>query len=403
MAVYYVDNIGGTDGAEGKCPACAVRDYKGLALAAGDTVLFKRGTIWREQLEIVGGAEDAPITYGAYGEGEDPTFSGGVDLSSPDDWTLTERENVWLCTRAVPTDVGNFAYGGEYTAELVWEEADLCKQGQFYDSRVGECNQNRERTVTPQRLLVCSVGNPALVYSSVEAIPYAKRSLGVMQSHTRYEGLRFISSGVHGLTAFGDTRDVVVRGCTFEGIGGCGWSRERRIRFGNGIEFWIGAEDVLIENNVFKHVYDSCATHQGPDGKTPPARNFHVRGNLFDTYSMAAFEYRAQMMIDSSFTNNVCRNAGCGFGMLGESLPRKSEIYPQPMGHHVFLWRMPVAPEGGSLLIEGNDFGAAPNGAAIYSIICPEAEAQITFRSNTYSGERLMTAFFGGEKKDSFL
>ena len=103
------------------------------------------------------------------------------------------------------------------------------------------------------------------------------------------------------------------------------------------------------------------------------------------------------MMIASSFEGNICRNAGCGFGMLGEQLPRRSEIWPQPMGHHIFLWRIPEATEGGSLYITDNTFEAAPVGAAIYSIISAEAEAQMTLDNNLYTKNEVLLNRFGGE------
>ena len=83
--------------------------------------------------------------------------------------------------------------------------------------------------------------------------------------------------------------------------------------------------------------------------------------------------------------------------MLGEVLPRKSEIWPQPMGHHIFLWRIPEATDGGSLLIADNTFEDAPVGAAIYSIISPEAEAQITLDNNAYTRNSVLLNRFGGE------
>jgi hypothetical protein len=54
------------------------------------------------------------------------------------------------------------------------------------------------------------------------------------------------------------------------------------------------------------------------------------------------------------------------------------------------------------LRIEGNRFGAAPVGAAIYSIISPEAEAQITLDHNTYtiSNEQLLNRFGGVDYTD---
>ncbi len=400
MSVYYVDPIYGNDANEGITEGAPKQNYEEIVLMPGDCLLFKRNSFFRGVLKMTGGTEAAPITYGAYGEGERPTFCGSVDLSAASCWLPTDRENIWQCAVEVPTDVGNFIFNdSECTATMRWERDALCGQGDFYDSRFGECCESgNHRPTSQQELLLYSVGNPARVYSHIEAAVYGERWLGKMQSYLTIEGLRFINGGVHGLVASGDTKNVVIRNCCFENIGGCGWSRKERIRFGNAIEFWVGAENVLIENNSFRNIYDSCATHQGLDYVTPPARNFHVRNNLFDTYSMAAFEYRAQMMIDSSFTGNLCKNAGRGFGMLGEKLPRRSEIWPQPMGHHIFLWRIWSAPEGGSLLIADNTFVDAPSGAAVYSIICPEAEAQITFRSNRYEGEYLMKAFFGGKE-----
>jgi hypothetical protein len=110
---------------------------------------------------------------------------------------------------------------------------------------------------------------------------------------------------------------------------------------------------------------------------------------------MAAFEYRDKLPIQSEFSYNVCQNAGCGFAMLGETLPRSSEIWPQPMGHHIFLWRIPEATEGGSLSIHDNVFSYAPVGAAIYSIISKEAEAQISLKNNAYTKNDTLLTYFG--------
>ena len=398
MAVYYIDSLDGADKWSGLSPDTAIRDYKMLSPTPGDTLLFKRGTEYREPLFITGGTDGAPITYGSYGEGELPIFCGSIDVSDPDDWQLTDRENVWRLVRDIPTDVGNFIFNvDECTATLRWDKNCLTGQGDFYDSRFSECNKNGGVTVSTQEILMYSVGNPARVYSHIEAAVYGERALGNLKSNVIVRDLCFMNSGLHALTGVGDTKNVTVGGCLFKNIGGCGWDRDRRIRFGNALEFWIGAENIIIENNTFKNIYDSCATHQGPDHQTPPARNFHCRNNVFDTYSMAAFEYRGQMMIDSSFVGNVCRNAGCGFGMLGEGLPRRSEIWPQPMGHHIFIWRMFDPTPDGSLLIADNVFEDSPVGAAVYSIVPPEIEAQINFKSNTYSDNCLLVAHFGGK------
>lgn len=395
MATYYIDVINGNDENDGLSPEKAKKDHRSINVKAGDKVLFKRGSFIRDTLNITEGEDNAPITYGAYGDGEKPTFCASTDVSSVSDWIETDKKNVWKCLKSIPGDIGNFVFGeSECTATFRWNKEELSGQGDFNDSRFAQGEQYR-RNYSEQEVLLYSEKNPAEYYGHIEAVSYAKRSIGTLKSNIIIEDLRVMNSGVHGFAGAG--KNVTIRSCDFENIGGCGWNRDLKIRFGNAVEFWTYAEDVLVENCTFKNVYDSCITHQGPGEKTIPALRFNCRGNTFDTYGMAAFEYRDKLPIDSSFTNNVCKNAGCGFAMLGEELPRKSEIWPQPMGHHIFLWRIPKATEGGNLVISGNEFGPAPVGAAIYSIISPEAEAQMTIDNNKYTKNNVLLNRFGGE------
>ena len=55
------------------------------ALAPGDSVLFRKGQTWREQLTVPSsGSAGNPITFGAYGEGVNPIISGANPVST---WT----------------------------------------------------------------------------------------------------------------------------------------------------------------------------------------------------------------------------------------------------------------------------------------------------------------------------
>ena len=396
MSVYYIDPVFGLDSNDGLSAATPKQDYRSIPLAAGDTVSFKRGSFYRQQLLLRGGGENGRITYTSYGEGELPVFCGSVDVSAPEDWEET-APHIWRCVREIPGDVGNFAFNGnECTAALRWQREDLQNQGDFWDSRLGE--GERKTGNTPQEVLLYSVKNPALYYSHVECISYGTRQLGWLCSGLVIENLHFRNSGVHALAGIGN--NITVRNCQFENIGGCVWDKSLIIRFGNAVELWEMGENILVENCRFLNIYDSCVTHQGPGEDTIPARNFICRNNVFDTYGMAAFEYRDKLPIASEFTGNVCKNAGCGFAMLGEILPRKSEIWPQPMGHHIFLWRIEHATEGGSLLIAGNEFYDSPAGAAIYSIIDRAAEDQICLKDNIFQGENLFLCRFGGQESN---
>lgn len=398
MFIYYIDPISGNDLQDGLTPETARKTYKALALCPGDTVCFKRGSFYREALKIVSGSDDYPITYSAYGKGAAPVFCGSTDVSMEADWEEI-LENIWFCKKEIPGDVGNFVFNeGDCTAALRWSPDQLTQQGDFWDSRFGEGEQ--KDGATAQKILLYSAKHPAQFYSHIECVSYKDRVLGRLCSNIIIENLHFKNSGVHALA--GEGKNVIIRNCTFENIGGCVWNRGLQIRFGNGVEFWVYGENILVENCTFKNIYDSCVTHQGPGEKTIPTRNFICRNNIFDTYGMAAFEYRDKLPIDSAFTGNTCRNAGCGFAMLGEELPRKSEIWPQPMGHHIFLWRIPSPTVGGHLEIKSNVFGPAPVGAAIYSIIAPEAEAQIELDQNTYTGNPVLLNRFGGVNYSDF-
>lgn len=394
MSIYYIDSINGNDKNDGRSEKLPKRSADNLLLKAGDSLLFRRGSFIRGALKIVGGAENAPIRYGAYGEGEMPVFCGSADVSKPEYWELTEHANLWRCVKAIDGDVGNFVLDGRCAATLRWEKKELSSNGDFFDSRFAEGEQNK-RKYSKQELLFYCDEPPYQKYKSIECVSFATRELGRLKSNIIIEGLCFMNSGVHALAGAG--KNVTVRRCAFKNIGGCAWNKELKIRFGNGVEFWNYAENVTVEECSFENVYDSCVTHQGGGEGLLPAKNFLCRKNLFDTYGMAALELRDIVSQGFYFLDNECKNAGCGFAMLGEDLPRSSEIWPQPMGHHVFLWRMDGATENGRVEIKNNVFGYAPVGAAIYSIIAPEAEEQFFVDGNTYTPNERLLVRFGGE------
>lgn len=377
--IYYIDPIYGKFDADGLSSTNARREYTDLALMPGDTVLFRRGTLIRDSLYRSAGAPGSPITYGAYGEGENPIFCGSVDVSDPEKWTEI-RANVWQYTDVLTSEACNFIFdlpdGRRMGATLRWEEDYLCAQGDFYDSRFG-CG-GRYTGREEAKVLLYSMGNPGEVYSHIECAVWGRRNLSDNKCHTVTEDLCFFGSGVHGMSGGAD--HVTVRRCTFCYIGGAVWNCQLRIRFGNAIEFWEHGEDILIEDCYFNEIYDSCITQQGSD-QCEPARNLVMRNNLFANFGMGAYEGRDRMLVDSAFTDNICMFAGGGFSGYGDTKPRRSEIYPQPMGHHLFMWRIPRATKGGGFEVARNRFHEA-SGRAIYSIISPEAEAQMNVHDN---------------------
>ena len=92
-AMYYVANAGNdscdgtsqTIGSSGACAWKTIAKVNASTFSPGDSILFNKGDAWREQLTVPSsGSAGNPITFGAYGSGEKPIFSGADVISS---WT----------------------------------------------------------------------------------------------------------------------------------------------------------------------------------------------------------------------------------------------------------------------------------------------------------------------------
>jgi len=86
---YYVDATLGNDANDGKTPDLAwqtVAKVNGETFNPGESILFKRGETWREQLTVPSsGASGKFITFGAYGSGNRPIISGADIITG---WTV---------------------------------------------------------------------------------------------------------------------------------------------------------------------------------------------------------------------------------------------------------------------------------------------------------------------------
>jgi len=96
-SIYHVKN-GGSDGADGLSDATAWAScvkVNGFAFSPGDSILFRRGDLWRDSLVIgYSGTAASPIFYGAYGTGPKPIFNGANVTTG---WSLVSG-NIYSTT-----------------------------------------------------------------------------------------------------------------------------------------------------------------------------------------------------------------------------------------------------------------------------------------------------------------
>ncbi|MFR3484576.1 MAG: hypothetical protein ACLTXL_14435 [Clostridia bacterium] len=268
---------------------------------------------------------------------------------------------------------------------MSWTPEELAKQGDWHYTQIGKNDSREEAAILriPEAFYLYSKGNPGDVYENIECAVYGQRTMLKGRRWVIAENLAFCNSGVHG---YGESKPehVVIRHCEFRFIGGCIWSRRLKIRFGNGVECWDGGHDCLIEGNMFDNVYDSCVTHQGSDNTEVPERIYFLN-NTFQNYGMAAYECRDRIGRDIRSDGN--RHRRRGICLAERDAACWSEIWLQPMGHYVFIWRIDNPTDGGQISVQNNVFYKSPYGAAIYSIINPEAEKQFIIDHNRYYKE----------------
>lgn len=399
MKTYYIDFANGNDAFDGLSPETAWQSQHPELLQPGDTVLFKRGSFFRGALRNPSGIPGQPITYGAYGEGENPVFSAGLDVSDPAVWECV-GENLWKCNADNLDEVGNFMFADGTCGALCWEQKDLKEQGDWFDNNFGRTHSSLK--LTPDHtVLMYSVKNPGEFYSGIECGVLTIRDLANCGHDMNFYDLTFQDCALHAIAGEEGGKNLHIKGCKFLRIGGAVWSEKLRIRYGNAVECWNICENVVVEDCLFDDIYDSAVTHQG--GKECQAADgFYIRNNIFRRCGMGAYEQRDVLPVRGGFIGNICEDAGEGFSKLGVVMPRKSEIWPQPMGHHIFLWRIPMATGKEQFEIRDNIFRDAPYGAAIYSVNGLEADKATTLSGNRYEMERktLLNRFYGVDYPD---
>lgn len=304
--IYYVDATSGNDTNDGLSPGSAWKTVGKVnrSFSPGDSILFKRGEIFRGQLNAVAsGTADDYITYGAYGDPSlpKPAILGSDDLSAASGWVDTGA-NVWQTAGTIGKDVGNLIFngGGSWGAKQS-SKASADTQGDFfYDPATG-------------RLYLYSNGNPGTRYTSIEA---AKRQHGFFDggaNYIRVNDLSFKYQGAHGAQINSQgTHHVIIEHCDFAWIGGCYLSGTTR--YGNGIELYESCSNITIRYNTVDNSFDEGITCQGYNPSN--AHDLYVYKNVVTKCKagISAYYHGNPNVISGIYLcNNVMYNTGGGW------------------------------------------------------------------------------------------
>ncbi|MBT3375520.1 MAG: right-handed parallel beta-helix repeat-containing protein [Lentisphaerae bacterium] len=207
------------------------------------------------------------------------------------------------------SDVGNLVLITKGQSEKIagwkrWNRVSLKRQGDFFHDP------------SDRRLYVYSEQHPVDVYSQIEAAMKRVIVRFGKTAHAIVDGLTIAYTGAHGANGNG-CRHGTIRNCDLVWIGGSHlYTRnDRPTRYGNGVEFWDGCENMTVEDNYFENIYDTAMTNQGRgDGSV---RNMVWRNNKIFRCEQAyeIWFSNPEMHVDGlSFTGNECIDSGYGWG-----------------------------------------------------------------------------------------
>lgn len=307
---FYVSSLG-DDEADGLSPETAwhsLEKVNSTALGYADTVRFRAGDIFRGHLEPQSGRSGENVVYTSFGEGVKPVFEPSWDASSPQDWVKVGRK-LWKCEKPSRHELGNiiFNHGAKGCARKVDKPEQLGRRDLNF------CWVEADKAV-----YLVSRRNPGKRFSSIEL---AEKQHIIVQSNCHdlvYDGLWLRYGAAHGI-AGGTVSHIVVRNCDISWIGGSTLYYDdggRGVRYGNGIEFWGNANDILVENCRVWECWDAALTNQsnvvGAVQKNITYRNNEIWNSEYSyEYWQQGDGARTENIV---FENNSCRNAGYGWG-----------------------------------------------------------------------------------------
>jgi hypothetical protein len=171
---YYVDATLGNDSNNGITPETAWKTLNRLnnaMISPGDSILFKRGEVFRGNLIPVIGSDPDYVTYGAYGTGNKPKILGSYNRNSAFYW-IDEGENIWRMVQPAATLsslelLPNPDFGDNISNWDIYNSSENGASSQFERTS----NPNEYYTTPGGGKLVCQ--NNGLIQSDIQIFTYS--------------------------------------------------------------------------------------------------------------------------------------------------------------------------------------------------------------------------------------
>ena len=169
-------------------------------------------------------------------------------------------------------------------------------------------------------LYVKSIENPIKLLGKITIA--TKQNIVTLKSNTILDGLIIQDTGAHGIVKSDLGNNIAIINCVIQNIGGSTLQDVygNVTRYGNGIEFWNRAENTIVQNCIFRNIYDAAYTLQG-SSVTEGFNNNICSNNIFIncSYPIEMSCHNGSSIENCSFenntvSNNMIINQGTGYG-----------------------------------------------------------------------------------------
>ena len=314
--VFYISSTTGSDSNPGtkKAPLRTIGSLD-AGRRTGATILLKAGDIFFETIH-----DFSDCTVSSYGEGHKPIVCGFRVQKDSGSW-VDEGNGIWKLDLSRDDDFYGFDYNtiedkhysgnigslwspedNRITGNLVFNKDLLENEGDFF---VAGKWRSEELTADDFRYLYMKSASRPREYcfaSGIDGVYHMTRC--------NISSIAVIGFGAHGMR---DCRECVISDCDIDIIGGAlliDFSYDIAVRYGNGIEFWIGDNPFngnTVRNCQISRCYDTATTIQGPS-----TQDLHSTGNHFVNnriaYCEQGFEHWATTDGSPTIYEDCCFN-----------------------------------------------------------------------------------------------
>jgi hypothetical protein len=181
---------------------------------------------------------------------------------------------------------------------------------------------------TSHLIYIRSVSNPGTFYNHIEVAQNiqgfyvsARNHITIRNIDFRYQG----GCGVYGYGTSGVVDNILVEYCNFAFIGGSYVSGTDR--YGNGIQFWQDATNIIVRYNTLDNIYDAALTPQG-GGAGQSFTNQYWYGNLTTNceYGFELFDSANHTLNNIYVCHNVFYNNGGGWSHAQRPDPKGTGV-----------------------------------------------------------------------------